>query len=805
MTFPVSENMNKAVEYAHNAALTYSNPVIGTEHMLYGLVKVEKSFAGQLLRQGGLQPEMLERIFEESEHVAVKDVDLTPRVKQTFMMAQRLSQSQGGTFVGTEHFLFCMLQDPTSFAYSILSNIAGLHVKEVLSELQAAIGGGNTETAGTASVGGKTLPAQLADLGIDLTQRAREHKIDPIIGRKEEIERIIQILCRKTKNNPVLIGEPGVGKSAVVEGLSKAIAEGNVPELLKDKIVFSLDLGSLMAGTKYRGALEEKLKNAIDLIKSQQNIIVFIDELHTLAQAGSKEGEVSPADILKPYLARGEMQTIGATTTDEYRKFIETDKALERRFQPIIVAPPGVEDTIEILRGLRDNYEAFHKVKISDEALVAAAKLSDRYIMDRFLPDKAIDLVDEAMSKAKVGNSTAPDGVKEMEEELRRIDRLKQEALNHEDYKTAGELRDKRKELEATIEKQKLNWSKSAERDGIVIGPEEIAEVVSKWTKIPVTKLTETETQRLVHLEDILHKRVIGQDEAVVSVAKAIRRARAGLKDENRPIGTFLFLGPTGVGKTELTKALGEAMFDDENAVIRLDMSEYMEAHSVSKLIGAPPGYVGFDDGGQLTEQVRRKPYSVVLFDEIEKAHPDVYNALLQILDDGRLTDSQGRVVSFKNTIIIMTSNAGVADLKQNNRSLGFSAQSSKAPDEKRTEEILTEALKRHFKPEFINRIDVVSIFHHLTKADIQKIAVIMLAKTERSLKERGIELRITQSAMDFITTRGYDPEYGARPLRRVIEQYVEDNVAEALLSGAIRENSVVTVNIDADGQVKIS
>ncbi len=805
MTFPVSENMNKAVEYAHNAALTYSNPVIGTEHMLYGLVKVEKSFAGQLLRQGGLQPEMLERIFEESEHVAVKDVDLTPRVKQTFMMAQRLSQSQGGTFVGTEHFLFCMLQDPTSFAYSILSNIAGLHVKEVLSELQAAIGGGNTETAGTASVGGKTLPAQLADLGIDLTQRAREHKIDPIIGRKEEIERIIQILCRKTKNNPVLIGEPGVGKSAVVEGLSKAIAEGNVPELLKDKIVFSLDLGSLMAGTKYRGALEEKLKNAIDLIKSQQNIIVFIDELHTLAQAGSKEGEVSPADILKPYLARGEMQTIGATTTDEYRKFIETDKALERRFQPIIVAPPGVEDTIEILRGLRDNYEAFHKVKISDEALVAAAKLSDRYIMDRFLPDKAIDLVDEAMSKAKVGNSTAPDGVKEMEEELRRIDRLKQEALNHEDYKTAGELRDKRKELEATIEKQKLNWSKSAERDGIVIGPEEIAEVVSKWTKIPVTKLTETETQRLVHLEDILHKRVIGQDEAVVSVAKAIRRARAGLKDENRPIGTFLFLGPTGVGKTELTKALGEAMFDDENAVIRLDMSEYMEAHSVSKLIGAPPGYVGFDDGGQLTEQVRRKPYSVVLFDEIEKAHPDVYNALLQILDDGRLTDSQGRVVSFKNTIIIMTSNAGVADLKQNNRSLGFSAQSSEAPDEKRTEEILTEALKRHFKPEFINRIDVVSIFHHLTKADIQKIAVIMLAKTEKSLKERGIELRITQSAMDFITTRGYDPEYGARPLRRVIEQYVEDNVAEALLSGAVRENSVVTVNIDADGQVKIS
>lgn len=806
MTFPVSENMNKAVEYAHNAALEYSNPVIGTEHMLYGLVKVENSLAGQLLRQGGLQPAMLERIFEESEHVSgLGDVDLTPRVKQTFMVAQRLSQSQGGTFVGTEHFLFCMLQDPTSFAYSILSNIETMQIGVILEKLQAAIGGGKTEVAGTSAVGGSTLPAQLADLGIDLTQRAREHKIDPIIGRQEEIERIIQILCRKTKNNPVLIGEPGVGKSAVVEGLSKAIVEGNVPELLKNKIVFSLDLGSLMAGTKYRGSLEEKLKSAIDLIKSQQNIIVFIDELHTLAQAGSKEGEVSPADILKPYLARGEMQTIGATTTDEYRKFIETDKALERRFQPIIVAPPSVDDTIEILRGLRDNYEAFHKVKISDEALVAAAKLSDRYIMDRFLPDKAIDLIDEAMSKAKVGSNTAPDGVKEMEEELRRLELRKQDALNREDYKAAGELRDKRKELEAKIEEQKMNWSKNAERGGATIGPEEIAEVVSKWTKIPVTKLTETETQRLVHLEEILHKRVIGQDSAVSSVSKAIRRARAGLKDEKRPIGSFLFLGPTGVGKTELTKALGEAMFDDENAVIRLDMSEYMEAHSVSKLIGAPPGYVGFDDGGQLTEQVRRKPYSVVLFDEIEKAHPDVYNALLQILDDGRLTDSQGRVVSFKNTIIIMTSNAGVSDLKQNNRSLGFSTQSAEAPDEKRTEEILTEALKRHFKPEFLNRIDVVSIFHHLGKEDIAKIADIMLRKVEKSLEERGIHLKITDSAMDFITTRGYDPEYGARPLRRVIEQYVEDNVAEALLSGTVRENGTVTVDITKDGQVKIS
>lgn len=805
MTFPVSENMNKAVGYARNVALEYSNPLIGTEHMLYGLVKVENSLAGQLLRRGGLAASMLEEIFADSEHVsAIHDVDLSPRVKQAFLYAQRLSQSHGGSFVGTEHFLYCMLQDPTGVAYRILESLPNMNIDKIIESLENAMGGAESGVRGAAGEGNSSLPAQLADLGIDLTQRAREHKIDPIIGRKEEIERIIQILCRKTKNNPVLIGEPGVGKSAVVEGLSKAIIDGNVPELLKDKIVFSLDLGSLVAGTKYRGALEEKLKNAIDLIKSQQNIIVFIDELHTLAQAGSKEGEVSPADILKPYLARGELQTIGATTTDEYRKFIETDKALERRFQPIIVAPPGVEDTIEILRGLRDNYEAFHKVKISDEALVAAAKLSDRYIMDRFLPDKAIDLIDEAMSKAKVNGNTAPEGIKELEEELKRTEQQKQEALNHEDYRRAGELRDKRKELEAKIDELKLNWSKNSERLGAAIGPEEIAEVVSKWTKIPVTKLTETETQRLVHLEEILHKRVIGQDNAVVSVAKAIRRARAGLKDANRPIGTFLFLGPTGVGKTELTKALGEAMFDDENAVIRLDMSEYMEAHSVSKLIGAPPGYVGFDDGGQLTEQVRRKPYSVVLFDEIEKAHPDVYNALLQILDDGRMTDSQGRVVSFKNTIIIMTSNVGVADLKGNNRSLGFSSESVGAPDEKRTEEILTEALKRHFKPEFINRIDVVSIFHHLSAADIRKIADIMLGKVEKSLAERGIKLKLTDGAMDFIANRGYDPEYGARPLRRVIEQYIEDNIAEAMLSGAIKDNSTVTVDI-VDGQVKIS
>ncbi|MDE7394600.1 MAG: ATP-dependent Clp protease ATP-binding subunit [Clostridiales bacterium] len=803
MQFPITDNLHKAIEYAQAAAKEYSNPVIGSEHILYGILKTE-SAAGNILRQNGLTEKILILVFEESDHVAdLRGVDLSPRVKQTFIMAQQASQAQGSFSVSCEQLLYCLLQDPTSYAYTILANVAKMNVSGIMRALSAAMEGrqeSNTQ-GGKSNVG--TLPPQLADLGIDMTQRAREHKIDPIIGRKGEIERIIEILCRKTKNNPVLIGEPGVGKSAVVEGLCKAIVEGSVPELLRNKIVFSLDLGSLMAGTKYRGALEEKLKNAIDTIKSQQNIIVFIDELHTLAQAGSKEGEVSPADILKPYLARGEMQTIGATTTDEYRKFIETDKALERRFQPIIVDPPSVDDTIEILRGLRENYEAFHKVKISDDALVAAAKLSDRYITDRFLPDKAIDLIDEAMSKAKVSGNTAPAGLKELEEEIRQCEQKKREAIFHEDFLEAGKLRDKLKQLNASAEEMKLTWSKNTEYASGTIGPEQIAEVVSKWTKIPVTKLTESETQRLVHLEEELHKRVIGQDGAVVAVSKAIRRARAGLKDANRPIGTFLFLGPTGVGKTELTKALGQAMFDDENAVIRLDMSEYMESHSVSKLIGAPPGYVGFDDGGQLTEQVRRKPYSVVLFDEIEKAHPDVYNALLQILDDGRMTDGQGRTVSFKNTIIIMTSNVGVEDLKAN-RSLGFSSLAADAPDEKRTEEVLTEALKRRFKPEFINRIDVVSIFHHLAKDDIRKIALIMLGNVEKSLADRGITLDISEAAMDAIVTRGYDPEYGARPLRRVIEQCVEDAIAEAILDGRVHDGVVVKVGV-RDGEITVS
>ena len=584
----------------------------------------------------------------------------------------------------------------------------------------------------------------------------------------------------------------------MVEGLAREIVAGNVPELLKNKIVFSLDIGSLVAGTKYRGELEQRLKSAIEAIIRQGNIIVFIDELHTLAQAGGKEGEVTPADMLKPYLARGELQTIGATTTDEYRKFIEADKALERRFQPILVNPPTVEQTIEILKGIRPNYEAFHKIKISDEAIEAAAKLSDRYISDRFLPDKAIDLVDEAASRAKVSGNKLPTEVKDLEDKLAQYQNNISIAIRNEDYAKADEYKALRDETDKEIKRRKEEWRNSADNS---INAEDIAEVVSKWTKIPVSRLSETEVQRLNNLENILHERVIGQDMAVESVAKAIRRARAGLKDPKRPIGTFLFLGPTGVGKTELTKALAAAMFDDENNIIRIDMSEYMEAHSVSKLIGAPPGYVGFDDGGQLTEQVRRHPYSVVLFDEIEKAHPDVYNILLQILDEGRLTDSQGRTVDFKNTIIIMTSNVGVSELKTR-RTIGFNDK----PDaqEQDEEKILSDALKRHFRPEFLNRIDVICYFKHLTEDNIKQIADIMLKKVTKKLADRNIRIKYTPAMVEYVIKNGYDPEYGARPLRRIIEQSIEDSLAEALLNGQIKDNSVATVDY-VDGKVRIS
>ncbi|MBQ7453253.1 MAG: ATP-dependent Clp protease ATP-binding subunit, partial [Clostridia bacterium] len=785
----MSSNAKQALSNAQKLAEKLGDKNIGTEYLLYGLASVKAGVASKLLAQVNVTSQAIENVLKQSKAYgggATSNLDFTPKVKNVISNAVKICEDYGPGYVVTEDLLYSVLVDTNCQAVRILRDAFNVDVTSLTKRVADVIRGmgfdddffgfGNIfdafnapfgatvvqtaqpqnyqnnyeaenakRTAQKASEINSDLPEVLRDMGIDLTARARAGKMDPVIGREKEIDRIIEILCRKTKNNPCLIGEAGVGKSAVVEGLAQAIVRGDVPELLQNKIIFSLDIGSLMAGTKYRGSMEEKLKNAISTITSAKNIIVFIDEIHMLIEAGSKEGEVSPSDMLKPYLARGEMQTIGATTTDEYRKFIEKDKALERRFQPIMVDQPSEEDAVKILKGIRDSYEAFHKVKITDEAIEAAVKLSVRYIMDRCLPDKAIDLIDEASSRTKVKGSITPEKLKELEAQLKDVEMQKQEASRSENFEKANEYKEKANELKEKIEQARADWKNGKTNEEGVITAEDIAKVVSSWTKIPVTKLTETEKDKLVHLEDILHKRVIGQNEAISAVSKAIRRARAGLKDPKRPIGSFIFLGPTGVGKTELCKALAEAMFDDENMVIRLDMSEYMEAHSVAKLIGAPPGYVGHEDGGQLTEQVRRKPYSVVLFDEIEKAHPDVFNILLQVLDDGRLTDSQGRTVNFKNTIIIMTSNCGVADLPKRSKKLGFDDDAdSEKTDNK---EFLLKALKDHFKPEFLNRIDVVCVFDNLSKEDITKIATIMINQLNDKLKDKKITLRLTKGA----------------------------------------------------------
>ncbi len=804
----ITENVNKALQYAGTVALQYGYHQIGTEHLLYGLAQVEDCVASKILASFGVDTEKLDSVFarnsqKKSISVLNSKVELSPKNKEVFSIASQFATTIGHNFIGTEHLLVSLLLSENSYAVSILKRSFKVNINDmksnVLQVLKAGTFGGNAKNdyAGTnqsQSSAKSSLPAELLEMGQDLTQKALDGKIDPIIGREEEIQRVIEILCRKTKNNPVLIGEAGVGKSAVVDGLALAIAKGKVPEILKNKRIFSLELGGLMAGTKYRGALEEKLKQLIDIITNNPDIVVFIDEIHTLAQVGGDKGEVNPADMLKPYLARGEFQTIGATTTDEYRQYIEKDKALERRFQPVMVNPPSVEQTIEILRGLKDSYEAFHKVKISDEAIVAAATLSDRYIMDRSLPDKAIDLIDEASSKAKVFGTQKPEELKEVEEQLASYEVEKREALISENFEKASEFRDKIRE--AQDRRNKILYKQQNTGNEITITSDDICKIISKWTNIPVTKLTASEKERLLKLESILHNRVIGQNEAVTAVAKAIRRARIGLKDGNRPIGSFMFLGQTGVGKTELCKALAEAMFDNENAVIRLDMSEYMEKHSVSKLIGSPPGYVGFDEGGQLTEAVRRKPYSVVLFDEIEKAHPDVYNLLLQVLDDGRLTDSQGRLVSFKNTIIIFTSNVGVNELPKNSARLGFGENDNiNGSDYETIKQTLLDALKRSFKPEFLNRIDVITVFHPLSFEQLTQIAKIFISKLNKKLMEQGVGLKVTESALKYLIEKGYNPEYGARPLRRLIEQEIEDRVAEEMLEGKIQAGNTIIIS----------
>ncbi len=784
----VEEVLNSATEIA----LRYGCNQVGTEHILYGLVANKDAVASKVLSEFGVTKKNLLEIFEENadELNLIGGVELSPRVKEIFKLAQKVALELKHNYVGTEHILLALISSTGSFAVRLLVSYFRINLNDLKSRLLNLLQNSSETQANSNAENSKELPEKLAQMGCDITKKAREHKIDPVIGREEEIQRIIEILCRKTKNNPVLIGEAGVGKTAVVEGLALAIANGDVPELLKDKIIYSLEIGGLMAGTKYRGAMEEKLKDAIETIIERKDIIVFIDEIHTLAQAGSEKGETSPADMLKPYLARGEMQTIGATTTDEYRKYIEKDKALERRFQPILINPPSVEQTIEILKGVRDSYEAFHKVVISDSAIEAAAQLSDRYITDRSLPDKAIDLIDEASSKAKVNFNLKPSAIREKEETLKQLQANRDEASNQRNYEKAAEYQTKIINLENEINELSEKLIKKTPNSKTITA-NEIAAVVSKWTGIPVSKITETEKEKLIHLEEILHKRVIGQDEAISAVSKAIRRSRVGLQDSKRPIGSFLFMGQTGVGKTELCKALAEALFDNENNIIRIDMSEYMESHSVSKLIGAPPGYVGYDEGGQLTEQVRRKPYSVILFDEIEKAHPDIFNTLLQILDDGRLTDGQGRVVNFTNTIIILTSNLGAGEVEK--KRLGFVNENQ---DNRDVEDIYMDALKRKFRPEFINRLDVICIFHPLTKNDLKKICEIMLSTVNNRLNKQNLEIQLSESAIDYIIEKGSNIVYGARPLKRFIQQNIEDVIAEKLLLNELEKSGKIFVDL---------
>lgn len=813
MIYNLTDLANRAIQYSQSVARKYGNQ-IGTEHILYGLTKVDCQ-ASKLLKTYKVNTLVMEQVLDNmGSGFGSRIGDFSPRAKELFVIANEISKRTGTNYISTEHLLVALLSQNDSYAIQILAGALKLNVYEMRSKMLGIISSKQSNTpagfsdegfvrvgkinkeatedfATTPDVHTSELSDELLQMGSDVTLRAKQGKIDPIIGRDAEIERLIEILCRKTKNNPVLIGEAGVGKSAIVEGLAQKIVAGDVPQILKGKTIYSLDIGGLMAGTKYRGSMEEKLKNAIETIMSSKNIIVFIDEIHTLAQAGSDKGETSPADMIKPYLARGEMQTIGATTTDEYRKYIEQDKALERRFQPITVNPPSVDDTITILKGLRDSYEAFHKVKITDEAIISAVKLSDKYILDRSLPDKAIDLIDEASSRAKVKNNYSSAQEKELKEKLTQLNANKEDAVTQEDFEKASKLRDEISDINKQLEELKNTPSAQPETPA-EIGEEEIAEVVSKWTGIPITKVTEGESEKLLKLEATLSERVKGQDEAIKVVSKAIRRGRIGMRDGRRPIGSFLFLGTTGVGKTELCKALANALFDSDDKMIRLDMSEYMEAHSVSKLIGSPPGYVGFDDGGQLTEQVRRKPYSVVLLDEIEKAHPDVFNMLLQILEDGRLTDSHGRVVSFKNTIIVLTSNVGSDKLNSKRMDLGFSDKNQADLDLK---QVALDELKKYFRPELINRIDNIVVFNKLGEDVVAEIAQNMLAELNKNLKDKNITLKFSASTLKYLIKNGTNADYGARPLRRLITNAIEDELADMYLRGEIKDGNSVMVD----------
>ena len=797
-----TERARKVILLAKEEAKRFNHDYIGTEHILLGLIREGEGVAAAVLQNLGLSSDQIrlevEKLVQLGPSTIVSgDIPFTPKAKKVIELAMDEARNLGHNYIGTEHLLLGLIREGEGIAAQVLVNL-GLDLGKVRQEVMELLGstapGGYS--AGTTPAPKTKTPA-LDAFGRDLTQLARENKLDPVIGRKGEIERVVQILCRRTKNNPVLLGEAGVGKTAIIEGLAQQIIKAEVPELLKDKRVIILDLALMVAGTKYRGQFEERIKSVMDEIKRSENIIIFIDELHTLVGAGGAEGAIDASNILKPALARGEIQCVGATTLDEYRKYIEKDAALERRFQTIVVEPPSVEETIEILKGIRDKYEVHHKVKYSDAALEAASRLSDRYISGRFLPDKAIDLVDEVGSRARLSVLTAPPNLKEVEERIEILRKEKEASVKGQDFEKAAALRDQEREAKADLERMKREWARSKAEAQPVITAEDIAQIVSKWTGIPVFRMEEKETQKLLRMEEDIHKRVIGQDEAIKAIANAIRRSRAGLKDPKRPIGSFIFLGPTGVGKTLLARALAEFLFGDSDAIIQVDMSEYMEKFNVSRLVGAPPGYVGYEEGGQLTEKVRRRPYSVVLLDELEKGHPDVFNLLLQVLEDGRLTDSFGRKVDFKNTLLIMTSNIG-AELLRKQGSLGFRAPKEDATYQDMKSQLLEE-VKKAFKPEFLNRVDDTIVFHPLVREDLTKIVEIELADVQNRLKEQGVSIELSAGAKEFLIEKGFDPVYGARPLKRTISRYLEDALAQEIISGNFKDGSMVMVDADKD------
>ena len=811
MTYNFTGRAKKAIEIANEVAIELGHNYIGTEHILYGLAKEGSGVASKVLENQEITPQdIVDKIIELIGQGDTIDETLgfTPRTKRVIELAFIEARKLGYNYIGTEHLLISILREGDSIATRILLEL-NVNIPKLYNEIVKVINEGEDLASNDSKSNGKegkrgsyNQTNTLNQFGEDLTKKAEEGKLDPIVGRKEEIERVIQILSRRTKNNPCLIGEPGVGKTAVVEGLAQKIVNGDVPEILKDKRVVTMDISSMVAGAKYRGDFEERIKKALEEVKKAGDVILFIDEMHTIVGAGAAEGAIDAANILKPLLARGEIQLVGATTLNEYRKYIEKDSALERRFSPVTVNEPTEKDTITILKGIRDKYEAHHGVKITDQAIDAAVKMSTRYINDRFLPDKAIDLIDEAASRAKLKTYTEPENLKKLEEEIEETRKNKEEAVRTQKFEKAASLRDKEKELKEKYEKEQKKWKNKNTKQITDITEENIAEVIASWTGIPAKKITEDENQRLKNLEKNLHERVIGQNEAVEAVSKAIRRGRVGLKDPKRPIGSFLFLGPTGVGKTELSKALAESLFGDENAMIRVDMSEYMEPHSVSKLIGSPPGYVGFDEGGQLTEKIRRKPYSVILFDEIEKAHPDVMNMLLQILEDGRLTDSQGRTVNFKNTVIIMTSNIG-ARLITDKKLLGFAQSENKNEEENKeyeqTKKEVMEALKKELRPEFINRIDEIIVFHKLTDEEIDKIIDIMLKEVINRLADQKIKIELEPEVKKLIASKGIDKNFGARPLRRTIQNVLEDRLAEEILDGNLQKNKLAKIGVKDD------